>query len=389
MRGNRLVTLGSSPRRPPVPAPRVWVLRGQRAGDNAQLACLAEALGWRYELKDLVYNRRYRWPNLVLDTWLLSLDRARSSPLESPWPDLVLASGRRSVPVARWIQRQSGCQARLVHLGRPWAPLAWFDLVITTPQYGLPVRPNVLHNTLPLMATSPDRGAAAARRWSARLAHLPRPWIALLVGGTSRPYVFDVATAGRLGEQASAMARTAGGSLLVTIGRRTSAQAADALCAAIAAPVHCHRFTEGSSDNPYLAYLALADRFVVTADSASMLAEACATGKPVSLFDVPTRPDWRLRVTGLVRRWIDQRQARRSRRGAPKWQGWPERLWDRLVDLGLVTSTRNLDDYHRVLETRGLLTRPGGPAASCRHAHDDLERSVERIRALMAGEPGR
>jgi mitochondrial fission protein ELM1 len=385
VRGLRAATFRSASRRPPVQAPHVWVLRGQRAGDNAQLICLAEALGWRFDVKDLIYNWRYRWPNVVLGSSLVSLDRARSSPLGPPWPDLILASGRRSVPVARWIRRRSRRRTRLVHLGRPWAPLAWFDLVVTTAQYGLPVRANVLHNTLPLIATATDRDAAAVRQWTTRLAHLPRPWTAVLIGGSSRPYVLDVDTGRRLGEQASAVARTLGGSLLVTVGRRTSAEAAAALCASITAPAHCHRFTGDPTDNPYVAYLALADRFLVTADSASMLADACATGRAVSVLALPTRPDWRLRVTALVRGWIGDRHARRSRRGTPQQQGWAERVWDRLVDLGLVTSTRNLDDYHRVLEARGLVTRPGAPAPTWRHAHDDLRRSVERIQALMAG----
>src|SRR5262249_1170230 len=39
-------------------------------------------------------------------------------------------------------------------------------------------------------------------------------------------------------------------------------------------------------DNPYLAFLGLADAIIVTGDSISMLAEACATGKPVHIFDL-------------------------------------------------------------------------------------------------------
>jgi mitochondrial fission protein ELM1 len=36
-----------------------------------------------------------------------------------------------------------------------------------------------------------------------------------------------------------------------------------------------------SGDNPHLGHLAWADTFIVTADSVSMLSEACSTGKPV------------------------------------------------------------------------------------------------------------
>tara|TARA_Y100001968_G_scaffold248872_1_gene233470 strand:- start:1733 stop:2197 length:465 start_codon:yes stop_codon:yes gene_type:complete len=37
----------------------------------------------------------------------------------------------------------------------------------------------------------------------------------------------------------------------------------------------------GEGENPYLGLLALADAIVVTADSVSMISEACSTGKPV------------------------------------------------------------------------------------------------------------
>ena len=41
-----------------------------------------------------------------------------------------------------------------------------------------------------------------------------------------------------------------------------------------------------SGENPYFAYLALADAFLVTADSVSMISEAAATGKPVHILDL-------------------------------------------------------------------------------------------------------
>ena len=41
---------------------------------------------------------------------------------------------------------------------------------------------------------------------------------------------------------------------------------------------------DGTGGNPYFAYLALADHIVVTEDSASMVSEAAATGKPISIL---------------------------------------------------------------------------------------------------------
>ena len=70
-------------------------------------------------------------------------------------------------------------------------------------------------------------------------------------------------------------------------------------------------------DNPYFAYLGLADRFVVTADSASLVADACTMEKPVADLRLAGARGARERgVKGLLRRWGEardrQRPARRS-----------------------------------------------------------------------------
>jgi mitochondrial fission protein ELM1 len=378
LRGWEVVSFESRPDEAGAAAPpRVWTLLGEREGDNAQIRGLAEALGWPAEAKRLTYTRRYKCWNLLLGASLLSLDRRASSALVPPWPDLVIAAGRRSAPVARWIRKQSGGRARLVHIGRPWAPLRCFDLVITTPQYGLPQRPNVLHNALPIIRGDASRLAEARTHWAPRLAALPRPLVALLVGGDSPPYVLDPTTAERLGQQARDGARALGGTLVVTCGPRVRAPAVEALAAATRGAGHFHRWRPDDPDNPYLAYLALADRFIVTGDSASMLAEACLTGKPVSIFPLPERADWRWWTTRRVQRWVERRQSRPSVRGTVRQQDWVGRLWDRLVGLGLIKRTRDLTRVHRVVEAREVGTA----------APDDLERAVARVRQLVRERP--
>ena len=125
--------------------------------------------------------------------------------------------------------------------------------------------------------------AREAERWAAAVAHLPRPRIACLVGGSSRHAAFTQEDAARLGREASALARAEGGSLMVTTSRRTGEACAAALQATIDAPAFVHLW--GSpGDNPYVGLIGLGDRLVVTADSASMCSEALARGRPVHLF---------------------------------------------------------------------------------------------------------
>jgi mitochondrial fission protein ELM1 len=367
--------------------PRVWVLLGVKGGDNAQAMDLAKAVGWHFETKQLRFNPLHALPNLLLGGSLANLDRERSAPLGPPWPDIVISAGKRSVPIARWIQQQSAGRARLVHIGRPWAPMSWFDLIITTPQYGLPARPNVLHNTLPLHSVEIEELIAAPDfdPWRQRVAELPRPYTVLLVGGDSPSYVIDTATAACLGAEASIVVRKDTGSLLVATSSRTRVEAADALEAAIDCPHHFHRFRKGAADNPYKAFLALADGFIVTGDSASMLAEACATGRPVSIYPVPRRleslPGNKL-LRDRIWRW---RASRTSYRGTPKQQDRFARCYDGLVVAGFLTPSRDLGAYHERLRAEGLATigldtkeKPPTP----RRRMDDMERAVDRVRRV-------
>ncbi|MDN5871012.1 MAG: mitochondrial fission ELM1 family protein [Nitrococcus sp.] len=353
--------------------PRVWVLLGKGAGGNAQMIALADALGWPYETKHVEYNAFNLCPNLLLGSRSISLRRARCSSLRPPWPDLVIGASRRSAPIARWIKKRSAGKSRLVHLLHAQAPLHHFDLIITLPQYRLPDRPNVLHLAGPLNRIDPRRLEQAAARWAARLRDLPRPLIALLVGGNSSSYTLDAVTACRLGRQASDHARKAGGALLITTSPRTPQEAVQELFEAVDCPAYRHAWRAQDPDNPYLGFLQLADCFIVTADSASLVIEACGTGKPVAVFD------WR------------SRHRRDHHAGGGRLlsvqRGWRRKVFNRLVYWGLIKPARDFTAYYRVLEEHGLISAFGQERMSrARRPLDDMERAVARIRELMSAE---
>ena len=114
-----------------------------------------------------------------------------------------------------------------------------------------------------------------------------------MIGGNAGPYVLDAEAGALLGRAASAHARKTGASLLVSSSARTPAPAMAALEAAIDVPAEIYRWRRDAAENPYLGYLALAQSIIVTCESMSMLAEACATRKPVYMFDLDTGPDTR------------------------------------------------------------------------------------------------
>jgi mitochondrial fission protein ELM1 len=325
---------------------------------------LAEALGWPYEIKQLRHNSLNLIPNALLGATSVTLDREHSSPLEPPWPDLVIAASRRSAPVAQWIRKQSGGRTKLVHLLHAQAPLDRFDLIVTMPQFRLPERDNILHLTGVLNRIDPAEMTSAAAAWEPRLAHLPRPWTALLVGGNSSAYLLDRRTAAELGARASRQVAERGGSLLVTTSPRTPPEASAALAAAVDVSSFVYQWKKDDpAGNPYKGFLALADDFVVTIDSASLLVEASATGRPVAVFEWPRRG---------------------GGNGASKA---PSALWRKGVDLGLFKPARDFDAFFAEMRRRGLAYRFGEKPPVVHEPLDDMERTVERVRALFDLQP--
>ena len=344
--------------------PVVWLIDAYRAGERGQVRALVDALGWPCETKVLRYRSHVFLPHVLGQSTLRGISPASAAQLRPPWPDLVIASGVRNEPVCRWIRAQSGGRTRYVHIGRPWAALSTFDLVITTPQYRVPSHPNVLNNVLTLHSVSAQGLAQARVEWETTFAALPRPRFAVLVGGDSGPFTLGPKAAGRLGREASQLARAHGGSLLVSTSARTRPEAMDALQAAIAAPSYFYRWQGADRTNPYMGILAWADRLIVTGDSIAMLSEACATGKPVTMFDLGGMRD------------LQDESIRDFRLGGLLYAMLMRWFWRRL--------SRDITLVHRQLREEGCAVWTEEVLATARvPAETDLQRAVAAVRRLF------
>lgn len=263
--------------------PVVWVLADDRPGNASQCVGVAEALGREFQVKTLAYSAAGALPNAALGASFRGLTPASRAALTSPWPDVVVAAGRRTGPVARKIKRLGGGGAFLAQIMFPGrAGIAEFDLVVVPDHDRVAARPNVMRITGAPHRVTEHALRVAATEWRGRLGGLPRPWIALMVGGSTRRRRFTEAMARELGRSANSMAEAAGGALLVSTSRR-SGLAAAALAAGITVPSHLYRWGD-AGDNPYAGYLGLADAVIVTGDSVSMCSEACATPGPVYIY---------------------------------------------------------------------------------------------------------
>lgn len=239
---------------------------------------LAEIIGVAPVSKVIGQRAPWRWLPPVLTPASLGITSSRSDALEPPWPDLLIASGRKSVAPARAIRKAGKGRTFCVQIQDPGVSPAAFDLVVAPAHDGLHGE-NVISTTGALHGLTESILDAARTRFAARVAPLPRPLLAVLLGGDNSVYRMTETFGRRLAAQLRELADDQGWGLAVTPSRRTPPHARRAIADALAGTGA--DIWDETGDNPYLGFLAHADAVLVTGDSVNMVSEATATGKPV------------------------------------------------------------------------------------------------------------
>ncbi|XP_047173783.1 mitochondrial fission protein ELM1-like [Vigna umbellata] len=246
---------------------------------------------------------------------------------EKEGPLLVVASGRDTISVASSIKRLAPDLVFVVQIQHPRSHLNRFDMVITPHHDYYPLTPEG-QNQVPRFLRSwitprepPDShvvltlGAlhridfaslrSAAITWQDVFAHVPRPLLVVNIGGPTKncPYGVDLAK-----QLVTSLLSVLGscGSVRISFSERTPQKVSNIIVKELGNNPKVYVW-DGQEPNPHMGHLAWAEAFVVTADSVSMISEACSTGKPVYIMGAE-RCKWKftefhksLRERGVVR----------------------------------------------------------------------------------------
>ena len=245
----------------------------------SQALGLAEATGFSFIERPL--QIRFPWTCLPPRLWFLPL-AATQPTLSPPWPDLVIGCGRNTAMPALAIRRASGGRTLAAQIQNPGVGCGEFDLLVV-PEHDRLRGPRVIVTRGAVHRVTRARLAVERGRFPS-LTALPPPILSVLIGGANKAYRLTLRRLGEIADAVAGVLRAQGGSALVTPSRRTGAAGTGLLRDRLRnLPV---AIWDGRGANPYLAYLALADAFMVTADSVSMISEAAATGNPVHILDL-------------------------------------------------------------------------------------------------------
>lgn len=330
-------------------SPLAWILHDGKAGMRSQALGLAEATGFQIVEKPLDIS--WPWSGLPPQLWPLSLHAVSRGRLQlrPPWPDLVIGCGRNTVIPALAIRRAGGCRTVLAQVQDPRLRRSQFDLLIV-PEHDRLRGPRVIVSRGAMHRVTPARLETERRRFPA-LAAMPRPILTVLLGGSNKAYRLDLPRLAEIADQIGRVLRELGGSALVTPSRRTGGQERRLIqdrLAGLQAEVW-----DGTGDNPYFVYLALADAFLVTADSVSMISEAAATGRPVHILDLDGGNAKFARFHRLME------QAGITRRFTGHLESWSYAIPDDTARAGAIVRTlvlKRIDQHRRQCSRRPTAT---------------------------------
>lgn len=260
---------------------RAWIISDGKAGHEIQMLGVAEALGVAAEVKRIAepgaiskltapYGRPPRAAHFG----------ASGSNFAPPWPDIAFATGRLTTPYIRALKRRAGMKTFTVILLDPKTGPRSADL-FWVPEHDARRGANVVTTLTSPHRYGPARLAKLRADMPAAIAALPRPRVAVLIGGPNGDYRYGPGDLTRFVEALTGLADSGAG-LMITASRRTPPDLLDAIDQVTASARRI--LWRGEGDNPYPHFLAHADAFLVTADSVNMVGEAAATGKPIHVF---------------------------------------------------------------------------------------------------------
>ena len=328
-------------RRRPLAGLSAWVITTGAAGMDVQVQGVAEALSLDYEMKRV--SPRGLWKALAPWAGVAPSERfgEPGSQFAAPWPAVAISLGRGSVAYMRALRRRSP-QTFAVVMQDPKTGLGTADM-IWVPEHDRLRGANVFTTLTAPHSFTAERLAELRRVVPPAIAALPRPRVAVVLGGKNAVYKFRDEDDARFAGALASLGKL-GVSFMITPSRRTHDRLLEVTDRATRPFPRILWDRVGA--NPYGDFLAHADLLVVTADSVNMTGEAAATGRPVFVF-TPSGGSKKFR-------WF---HAALEARGATK--PLPDRF-DRIPDWSY-EPLHSVDDIAREVERRWLAREAGRP----------------------------
>ena len=252
-----------------------WILSSGLIGCENQCLGVIERLGIETEIKKIK-------PSMAVSLFAPYGTPFLNPQVREPWPDLVIAAGRKTIPYLKYIRKASKKECKTIYLQDPRIDSKEFDIV-WAPEHDSIEGSNVIKTI-----TSPNRVTNELLNyhhdeWLDKLSKLKGPFIGFLIGGKSKAYNFNDDECEKI-IQAINFVISNGYTPLITLSRRSPKKLSNRIKNLLINEKNL--FYDGQGDNPYFAILKASEIIITTPDSANMISEAINVPKPVYYIDI-------------------------------------------------------------------------------------------------------
>lgn len=196
--------------------------------------------------------------------------------------DVIISCGRRLAKFSLYAKTKygkTGC--KVVAMLNPGMPCSTFDSVILPRHDGVAEKSN--NNIVNIDgAIVKIQLEDMSNSWISKTFHAP--YIAVMIGGSSKNVVFTKDDSDLLVEKLDAIATSMDATLLITTSRRTPKFVISTIKEKLTCSYYLYDFNNTKTPNPYNSFLSIADYCICTYDSISMISEILDTQKPLYLF---------------------------------------------------------------------------------------------------------
>ncbi len=262
----------------------VWILKDNKLGSVHILDGISYFLDMNIVHKEIKYNKLAKLPNFISKFFNLGITKESRETLKAPWPDVVLAAGRRAAVVAAWIKKQAP-STYVVQVLMPNYSSSAFDLVVM-PKHGQSVMgKNVLYLDILPHWIHPDNVEKQKKAFAPLVKELKGPYITVIIGGSTKTTTFDEEMALEFASELNKLAKSKNASLLVLNSRRTGEAQSKIIKDNLSAPYVFYDHKEPNASSAFAGFLGWADYIAITGESISMLTESTFANKPIFVYD--------------------------------------------------------------------------------------------------------
>lgn len=259
--------------------PKAWAVTEEKAGTLTQCLGIAKQIDPEPVVKIVTRLRGWR-------KWF----RPRLFSVREEEPAFMVSCGFRAEEPVLAIKHAFGGRPFAVHLQRP--RVDGYDLVFVSRHDWVPELDGIDHVHkmvgVPHQITPEKLSTYAGDR--TRYAEPGDRVAAVFLGGSNGAYLYDERCHLAIRDAVRGL-EAAGWKVLISVSRRSSDETLQAVLKLRSSKV---TVWDRTGENPYFAFMAAADAFLIGKDSITMPCEALVTGKPVYTLDLTPVPGERL-----------------------------------------------------------------------------------------------